>query len=131
MRKLLLFTAIMIIAVSCKKVQREPEGPTDIRIRNITTVNMTNLTVNTYDSTYNYGALNAGSVTEYHRFDRAYPLANISAIINGQKYKTDTVASYAYLQYMGQMKATYEVWIENESLKKLKIFRIVPESGLK
>lgn len=130
MKKLLLLTAIVLIVVSCKKLSKEPFGPTDIRVRNLTTVIMTNLTVNTYDSTYNYGTLKVDSVTPYHRFDRAYPKANISAIINGQKYKTDT-ATYAYLQYLGQMKATYEIYIVSDAQKKLAISNVIQESALK
>jgi hypothetical protein len=131
MKKLILFTFILLVAVSCKKTSKEPFGPTDIRIRNITTINMTNVTVNTYDSTFNYGTINANSVSEYHRFDRAYPLANISAIINGVKYKTDTVRNYAYLQYLGLMKATYEIWKESDIPPRLVIKNWIPDSGLK
>jgi hypothetical protein len=76
--------------------------------------------------------LKADSVSAYHRFDRAYPTkANISAIINGQKYKTDTVASYAYLQYLGQIKATFEIFIVSDAQKKLAISNVIQESGLK
>jgi hypothetical protein len=131
MKKLILFALIFFIAVSCKKVTKEPYGPTDIRIRNITTVTMTNVRVNTYDSTFNFGTINANSVSEYHRFDRAYPVANISAYINGVRYKTDTVASYAYMQYMGVMKATYEIWKESDIPPKLVIKNLIPDSGLK
>jgi len=132
MKKLLLLSVVILLAVTCKKVSKEPYGPTDVRIRNLTTVNMTNLTVNTYDSTYNYGLLKADSVSAYHRFDRAYPTkANISATINGQTYKTDTVPSYAYLQYLGQIKATFEIYIVSDAQKKLAISNVIQESGLK
>ena len=125
---ILLLAAILFVAVSCKKVEKAPIGPTDIRIRNITTLPMTNVTVNTYDSTYNFGTINAGAVSDYHRFDRAYPKAYITAVISGQKYKTDTIPSYAYMQYLSQIKATYEIWIEGN---KLSIYRAIPESDLK
>lgn len=130
MRKLIFLTAVLIIAFSCKKINREPIGPTDVRVKNLTTEIMTNLTVNTYDSTYNYGTLKSDSVTVYHRFDRAYSIANITAIINGLKYKTDT-ATYGWMNYMGQMKITYEIYIENDAQRKLKISRTIPESDLK
>ena len=129
MKKLILFISILFIAISCKKVKQEPIGPTDIRITNITTVNMTNVTVNTYDSTYNFGLIKADSTTAYHRFDRAYPKANISAIINGQKYKTDST-NFAYQQYLGQMKVTYKIYIVSDALKSLGMSWI-PESSLK
>ena len=130
MKKLILFAGIIFIAFSCKKIDKEPIGPTDVRVRNITTEIMTNLSVNTFDSTYNFGTLKSDSVTAYHLFSRAYPKANITAIINGLKYKTDT-ATYGWMQYMGQMKITYEIYIENDAQKKLKISRVIPESELK
>ena len=130
MKKLLLLSVVVLLAVTCKKVSTEPLGPTYIRIRNLTTVNMANFTVNTYDSTYNFGLIKADSVTAYHMFDRAYPKANISAIINGQKYKADT-AVYTYMQYLGQMKATYEIYIVSDALKTIAISNVVQDSGLK
>lgn len=130
MKKTILSILFILLAISCKKTEKEPYGPTDIRVRNLTTVDMTDLTVNTFDSTYNFGSLKADSVSYYHRFDRAYSKAYIFAYINGQKYKTDTVF-YTYMNYLGQMKATYEIYIENEAQKKLKIFNVIPESALK
>jgi hypothetical protein len=129
MKKLILFASILLIAVACKKTEKEPIGPTDIRINNITTVNMNNVTVNTFDSTFNFGLVKADSISAYHRFDRAYPKANISAIINGQKYKTDTT-NFAYQQYLGQMKVTYKIYIISDALKSLGMSWI-PESPLK
>jgi hypothetical protein len=130
MKKLILLNILLLALISCKKVKTEPYGPTDIRISNITDLIMYNVTVNTYDSTFNYGTINAHSVSDYHRFNRAYvSKANISAIINGIKYKTDTVPNYAYLQYLGQMKATYEVW--SDVPKRLVISKTIPDSQLK
>jgi hypothetical protein len=129
MKKLILFTIILTIAVSCKKTDREPLGPTDVRVLNQTTSVMTELTVNTGGGEFNFGTVNASSYSDYHRFEKAYPKANISAIINGQKYKTDT-AIYTWMQYMGLMNITYEVYISNEAQKRLSIFRVVPDSAL-
>lgn len=131
MKKLILLAMILFLAVSCKKVTKAPYGPTDIRVRNLTTVNMTNVVVGTYDSTFNFGTVNASSVSAYHRFDRAYPLANISAYINGVRYKTDTIPNYAYLQYLSTMKATYEIWKESDVPPKLSIKNCVLDSELK
>jgi hypothetical protein len=131
MKKLTLFVFILLIAVSCKKLSKAPYGPTDIRIRNLTTINMTNVTVNTYDSTFNFGTVNANSVSAYHRFDRAYPVANISGYINGIRYRIDTIKSYAYLQYLSTMKATYEIWKETDVPPRLVIKNCVLDSELK
>jgi hypothetical protein len=105
MKKLLLLIVILFVGVSCKKVSKEPEGPTDIRIKNLTTVNMTQVTVNTGGGVFNFGVLKADSVSIYHQFTKAYPKANISAVINGITYKTDST-NFGWMQYLGQMKVT-------------------------
>jgi len=118
--KRLLSLAIMaiLIVAACKKTPFEPYGPTAVRILNLTNVPMNEVTVNTYDSTFNYGTVGAGDTTEYHQFDRAYVIANISAMINGLKFRTDT-AIYTWKNYLGQVKVTYRVWISDEANKKL------------
>ena len=120
--KKLLFTIVICLSVlaSCKKTEKAALGPTDIRVRNISDVVMNELTVSTFDSTYNYGTIASGDSTDYHRFDRAYPKAYITAVINGLLYKTDTVY-YTYQQYLSTVKATYNVYIKNEAQRKLEI----------
>ncbi len=130
MRKLIIIFAAILLITGCKKTEKEPLGPTDIRVKNLSNVTMDDLTVETGGGTYNFGTLGAGDTTDYYRFEMAYPKANIFAFIDGQKYKTDT-AIYAYMQYLGQVKATYEIFIENEAQKKLKINNVVMESPLK
>lgn len=131
MKKYLIYIVLPCLTLlGCKKIEKEPLGPTDIRIRNLTTATMTNLIVETGGGTFNYGVLEGGKVTEYNRFEKAYPKANISAYINGIRYKTDTVAYY-YMQYLGQVKATYEVFIESDAQRKLKIHNVIMESSLK
>jgi hypothetical protein len=130
MKKLFIyFTIIVFTLFSCKKQERAPVGPTDIRIQNLSDFQMNEITVNTYDSTFIYGTLNAGATTDYHRFNRAYSKANISVIINGLKYKTDT-AIYTYGNYLSTIKATYQLSIENDALRKLRI-SVIPDSPLK
>jgi hypothetical protein len=131
MKKLLVILSISILLiVSCKKTGMSPVGPTDIRVKNLSDVPMTNVTVNTFDSTFNYGALGPGDTTEYHRFDRAYPKAYITATINSQTFKTDTVY-YTYQNYLSTVKATYQIYIKNEAQRKLEISNVVLDSELK
>ena len=130
MKKSLCFIILCLLLISCKKVEKEPLGPTDIRIRNLSTAVMSELTVNTGGGEFNFGTLNGGETTDYHRFDEAYPKANITAIVNGQKYKTDT-AVYTYMQYLGTIKATYEIFIKSDAQKKLEISNVILESDLK
>ena len=129
MKKLILFLTILAIAVACKKVERTSIGPTDIRIRNSSPAIMSELTVETGGGTYNYGTLNPDALSAYNRFEKAYVKANISAMINGQKYKTDT-AIYTYMQFLGPDKVTY--WItSNDAQKKLIITNVIHESPIK
>ncbi|MBA4321422.1 MAG: hypothetical protein C0408_01260 [Odoribacter sp.] len=130
MKKLILFTAIMLIAVACKKTKFAPLGPTDIRINNIESVIMNDLTVNTSGGEYIYGTLNATSISDYHRFEKAYPKAQITATIGGEVYTTGPV-DYTYLQYLSTVKATYKIRIKDAALKKLEIFDVIIESPLK
>jgi len=89
---------------------------------------MTNLKVNTGGGEYLFGDLGSMGLTSYHRFDKAYPKANISAYIGNQKYMTDTIATYAYMQYMGLMKITYSIWVQGN---KLVISSVTPDDTIK
>ena len=119
MKKLQIFGLILIILfVACKKQQKEPFGPTDVRILNLTDLTMNEVTVNTWDSTFNYGAIAAGDTSEYHRFNRAYVVADIAAMINGLQYKTDS-AVYTWKNYVGKVKITYRIWIISDADRRL------------
>jgi hypothetical protein len=130
MKKLLLVSAIIFIAVSCKKTEYAPIGPTDIRIHNLENLIMNNLTVNTSGGEHNYGTLNALGVSEYFRFEKAYPKAQITATIGGEIYTTGTV-DYTYQQYLSTHKVTYKVRVKPGAVKTLEIFDVIFESPLK
>jgi hypothetical protein len=130
MKNLTLLLIIAVLFVSCKKEKMTPTGPTDIRVRNVSLVNMSEVTVETGGGTFNFGLIKKDSVTTYHRYEKAYVVANVSAIINGQKYKTDT-AIYTYKQYLGPDKVTYEVEVVDDGLKKLGLHNIIHESPIK
>ena len=134
MKRIIILSAFILLALTaCKKTEKTPEGPTDIRITNLSDVVMNNLIVNTSGGEFNFGSLNPGSTSEYHRFDKAYPKANISAIINGLRFKTDTVkeSDYKYYQYLGPMQATYKIYIKNAAQRQLEISDVIPEAPLK
>lgn len=131
MKKLVLISLVLILCVSCKKMKESPEGPVDIRIRNLSdqTFNDLIVKVNTSEDGYNFGTLPAHDTTEYHRFGKAYPKADIQTTINGQSFKTDLV-DYTYLVVLGQGKFTYEVWMSNPGEKKITIFQVIPDAPL-
>jgi len=128
MKKLLL-CLIILTALSCKKKEFSPEGPTDVRIRNLSDQTFVDLIVNIKGEEITFGDINAGSVSDYHRFKTAFPKAVISTKINGEIFSTGPV-DYTYMNYFGLMRITYEVFIESIDNKKLKISDVIPDSKL-
>jgi hypothetical protein len=130
MKKILFVALILLVSFSCKKTKFSPEGPTDVRIRNLTTLAFYDLTVD-IDTVVNYGNLNPKSVTDYIRFPKAYPKATISAKINkgGSLVTFSTeLFDYTYMQYMGQMRITYEVFIPNMDKNEFHIEVVLDEA---
>lgn len=136
MRKILLISLILITAASCKKTEWAPEGPTDIRVRNLQgDLAFNEVIVKTAggrDTTGNikeFGTIAAGAVSDYHRVTFAYPKAEITAMINGELFSTGEFFS-TYMQYIGQQRITYEVFISNMDNKILKINNVVFDAPL-
>jgi len=129
MKKLLFLVLISVAAVACKKTEFEPKGPTDVRVRNISDVKFTEVTVKIDEESYVLGDIPAGEVSAYQRYETAYPKAEISARINGVLFSTGPVDN-TYSQYMGLMKITYVVYISNMTNKELKIDDVKTEEPL-
>ncbi|MCU0456900.1 MAG: hypothetical protein MUE74_11410 [Bacteroidales bacterium] len=136
MRKILFISLILIAATSCKKTEWAPEGPTDIRVRNLQgDLAFNEVIVKTAggrDTTGNikeFGTIAAGAVSDYHRVTFAYPKAEITATINGQLFSTGEFFS-TYMQYIGQQRITYEVFISNMDNRILKINNVVFDEPL-
>ena len=120
---------VLIVALSaCKKTKIEPEGPTDVRVYNNTGQIFENVVVNTSGGEYNFGTVYPQAYSQYYRYDKAYPKADISLTIRGSSYSTPS-QDYTYMQYMGQMKITYKIFISNESRRELDT-DVVPEGEL-
>jgi len=75
------------------------------------------------------GDIAAKDTSEYFRFEKAYPKAEIAAKINGEIFSTGPV-SYTYLTYIGQAKITYHVFISNMPDKKLEIHEVTLDAPL-
>ena len=112
-----IFAAVMVFQ-GCTKEKQTPDGPSDIRVKNITDVKFNNLTVNTGEEEYIFGDVAAHSETEYYRFEIAYPDAEITFTINGNQYTTGVPVN-TYAVPLQQGKFTYEVWISDESNREL------------
>ena len=130
MKRILFITLIVFSVLSCKKTKFEPEGPTDVRIRNLTSLAFYDLTVD-IDTVVNYGNMNPQATSDYIRFPKAYPKATISAKVNkgGSLVTFSTeVFDYTYMQYMGQMRITYEVYIPNMEKNEFEITVVADEA---
>lgn len=129
MKKLLFILLISVAATACKKTEFEPKGPTDVRVRNISDVTFSEVTVKIDEESYVLGNVPAGEVSAYMRYETAYPLVEVSANINDVLYTTGPVDN-TYSQYMGQVRITYVVYISNLTNKELKIDDVVYEEPL-
>ncbi|MGD0341003.1 MAG: hypothetical protein ABSA76_04775 [Bacteroidales bacterium] len=135
MKKVLYIFLIVLVIVSCKKTKFSPEGPTDIRVRNLSSYTFTNVIVKTAggkDTTgniKNLGTILPGQVSPYKRFAIAYYRAEISATINGEIYSTGTINS-TYWNYIGQDKITYEVYVKQDASKLLDISDYIDEAPI-
>jgi hypothetical protein len=136
MKKLIFFSLIILAALSCKQTPWSPEGPTDVRVRNLQNdLTFTEVIIKTAggrDTTGNIkklGTIAPGNTSDYRRVQVAYSEAEITAMINGVLFSTGEFQS-TYMDYKGRMRITYEVFISNMDNKKLKINNVVPDEEL-
>jgi hypothetical protein len=136
MRKIILISFLFLSTMACKKKGFSPEGPTDVRLRNISDFTFTDVIVSTSDKTgdtISFGHITAGEVSDYFRFLKAFPKAEISAKINvngsNLRFSTGPV-DYTYMQYIGRSRITYEVKISDQTTHKLTIDNVIEEEPL-
>jgi len=121
MKKVLFISLALFVIFACKKTEYSPEGPTDVRVRNLVAdISFTEVIVNTSGGIDTLGNIGSASASDYFRFDKAYPKAEITAKINGEIFSTGPVNYYG-MTYIGQAKITYEVWISDFQNRKLEI----------
>jgi len=129
MKKLLYLFLISIAVIACKKTEFEPKGPTDVRVKNISDQTFDQVIVTIEEEVDTLGTITSENYSEYHRFETAYADAEISARINGELFSTGEV-DFTYLNYMGQMKITYVVYISDPTNRVLTIYETIPEESL-
>ena len=136
MKKYFFVFLILFAAFACKKEKWEPEGPTDVRVRNLQGNEIfTDVVINTAgvrDTTGNVrelGIIGPGEVSGYERVLIAFPKAEITVKINGETFSTGPVNS-TYMHYMGRMRITYEIYISNITNRILTINKVVPDEAL-
>ncbi|MCX6254864.1 MAG: hypothetical protein NTV31_10365 [Bacteroidia bacterium] len=136
MKKLILISFILLSVLACKKKEFSPEGPTDVRVRNLSDLTFNEVIVITSEKPEDIdtlGNIANGAESDYFRFEKAYPKAEISAKINIDgsliKFSTGSV-NYTYMQYIGQDRITFEVYISNMNNKELTISNLVLDEPL-
>jgi hypothetical protein len=120
MKKLVFLSLIFITLFACKKTKFSPEGPTDVRVENLSDLPWVEVIVNTSGGIDTLGNIAAHDTSSYFRFEKAFPKAEITATINGEKYTTGTV-NYVGMTYIGQAKITYQAYISSIPNKTLTI----------
>ena len=136
MKKFIIVFLLILSVIACKKKGMSPEGPTDVRIRNLSDLIFNNVIVRTStkpEDVDTIGHINYGSTSDYFRFTKAYPKAQISAEISiggsPVTFSTGTV-DFTYMQYIGQDKITYEVNISDYNSKTLTVSNIIEDEPL-
>jgi hypothetical protein len=136
MKKLLIVSLLLLSVLACKKKEFSPEGPTDVRIRNISDLTFEEVIVKTSEKPEDIdtlGTIAKAGTSDYFRFTKAYPKAEISAKINigGSlvKFTTGTV-NYTYLTYIGRDRMTFEVYISNLNNRELTISNVILDEAL-
>jgi len=129
MKKYFVILVILLTIFACKKIKFSPEGPTDVRVRNLSDLTFYEVIVNTSGGIDTLGDIGPGNESDYYRFEKAFPKAEITATINSEKFYTGPV-NYTYMQYLGQDKITYEVYISSMANKTLTIFNVIPEGPI-
>jgi hypothetical protein len=136
MKKIFLLSFLIVLSLGCKKKHFAAEGPTDVRIRNLSDLLFSNVILSTSEKqgdTLSMGNISSGEVSDYSRFKKAYPKAEISVMINvgGSLVKFSTgPVDYTYMQYIGQDRITYEVYISNQANHVLTISNVIEEEPL-
>ena len=131
-----MISLLFISVIACKKKEFSPEGPTDVRIRNLTRESFQEVIVRTSEKPEDIdtlGNIAEASVSDYFRFTKAYPKTEISIKINigGSliKFSTGSV-DFTYMQYIGQDRITYEVYVSNPTNHVLTIDNVIIEEPL-
>jgi hypothetical protein len=136
MKKIIIISLLVLSVLACKKKENSPEGPTDIRIRNLSDQTFEEVIVITSEKPGDIdtlGNIAKESTSDYFRFTKAYPKAEISATINigGSLVNFSTgKVDYTYLTYIGQDRITYEVYISDMNNRQLKINNVILEEPL-
>jgi len=106
------FLSILLIAIlmtSCKKDKYTPDGPSDIRIHNVSSLTYDSVVVITTWGNNEYGTVNPGEQTEYKRFEKAYPREQVNMYIDSVTYEFPPDDSVRVLLQQGKFTFQLDV----------------------
>ncbi len=129
MKKIIFLSIVLtaIVLTSCKKTEYTPDGPTDIRIHNVSSLTYDSVVViNILSESNEYGTVNPGAQTEYKRFEKAYPREQVNMYIDSVSYEFPPDDSIRVLLQQG--KFTYELDVDTAA-KSLSI-RVTADAPL-
>ena len=107
----LLLVLTAIVQTSCNKTEYTPDGPTDIRIHNVSSLTYDSVVIiNTLLESNEYGTVDPGAQTEYKRFEKAYPREQVNMYINSVSYEFPPDDSVRVLLQQG--KFTYQLNVD-------------------
>ena len=113
MKKITFLSIVLtaIVLTSCNKTEYTPDGPTDIRIHNVSSLTYDSVVViNTLLESNEYGTVNPGAQTEYKRFEKAYPREQVNMYIDSVSYEFPPDDSVRVLLQQG--KFTYQLDVD-------------------
>lgn len=128
MKKLALLFTIILALSACSKEKLTPEGPTDVRIRNLSDIDFTNVIVDNGREELNYGTIPAKSDSEYQRLEVSYNNIQVTGTNNATVY-TNGEIDHTYDVYIGPDKVTYEIYPESLGSGVLIVDVVYPYDG--
>ncbi|MEA1896139.1 MAG: hypothetical protein U9N53_00585 [Bacteroidota bacterium] len=105
------FMLVFFVSSLFQSCNKEEYGPNDIRINNVSSFTYTNVHVDTSEGINEYGTINPGETTEYMRFKQSFNKADITLMIDGVQYSTESV-NFTALVPLVKGKLTYDIDVD-------------------
>lgn len=105
------FMLVFFVSSLFQSCNKEEYGPNDIRINNLSSFTYTDVHVDTSEGINEYGTINPGETTEYMRFKQSFNKADITLMIDGVQYSTESV-NFTALVPLVKGKLTYDIDVD-------------------
>ena len=128
MKKILtVFLLVFFVSSLFQSCNKEEYGPNDIRINNVSSFTYTDVHVDTSEGINEYGTINPGETTEYKRFKQSFNKADITLMIDGVQYSTESV-NFSALAPLVKGRLTYDISVSDtiNKILSMEISEILP-----